>query len=160
MELRHIDIILARKAAPLYKGTYAKDQLTNFNFKDNFAIIVNTSTSAAKGPLFHWIVIYKKKNKAIFFDSLAINHTEDPYFENFFRKLNIKKVECIIKPVQQIHSSVCGMYCLLCVMYLKKSTFSKFLKNFNSNNLTFNDFLICSLAHKHFHIDTSLCGLI
>lgn len=158
MELSEIDKILAKEATPLYKGTFAKDQLSSLNLKDNFAIVVNTSTSRGKGPIFHWVTIYKKKNKVILFDPLAIN-PEDTYFRNFFLKLKAKKILCLTTPIQQIHSSTCGMYCVLCILYLKHSSFRKFLSIFNTTNLPLNDSIVCSVINKHFNIPKTICDL-
>lgn len=159
MELGEIDSILSSEATPLYKGTYAKDELKHLNFKNDFAIIVNTSTSDSKGPLLHWITIYKTRNKVIFFDSLAINDFKDPYFRNFFSRFNVKKITCIDTPIQQMHSSVCGMYCLLCVLYLRRNSFSKFLSIFSAKDLHSNDTLICILARKFFGIPEVKCDV-
>ena len=110
----NFDLIkLAKKMNIDLTAVIYKDDLKRFDPKKNGSYIIdlhdhdNTSTG-------HWLMLYIKGNKAIYFDSFGIIY---PTIIKEFCGNRI--IEWNDKMIQSFESEWCGQYCLACLWHLQ-----------------------------------------
>ena len=109
-------------------GCHSKDQI--FLIENNKSMIINLQNSYEPGS--HWIALKRVKNSIFVFDSFGIGYIPVGIFKVF---KNFKIITNIYR-IQDISSNLCGMFCVLFILYdiKNKNDFIKFLTLFNSND--------------------------
>ena len=90
-------------------------------------------------PGSHWITL-KRSNKTIFiFDSFGIAHIPNNIYK-IYKKFNI--ITNIYR-IQDINSNLCGLFCVLFILYKvnSKNRFIEFLNLFDHNNFIKNNII-------------------
>ena len=111
-------------------GCFSKDQVQLI--ENNKSILINLQNSNQPGS--HWIALKRVNNTIFVFDSFDIGYLPIGIFKVF---KNFKIITNIYR-IQDISSNLCGIFCVLFILYnvKNKNDFIKFLTLFN-----FNDFL-------------------
>ena len=111
-----------------FTGCFSKDQIPFIENNEN--IIINLNNSYEPGS--HWIALKRVNNTIITFDSFGIGYLPIGIFKVY---KNFKLITNIYR-IQDISSNLCGMFCILFILYdIKcKNDFIRFLTLFNSNN--------------------------
>ena len=111
-----------------FKGCYSKDKI--FLIENNKSMIINLQNSNEPGS--HWIALKRVKNSIFIFDSFGIGYLPVDIFKAF---KNFKIITNIYR-IQDISSNLCGMFCVLFILYdiKNKIDFINFLTLFDSNN--------------------------
>ena len=81
----------------------------------------------------HWIALSRKDNNTFIFDSFGIGHIPKNIYE-IYKKFNI--ITNIYR-IQDINSSLCGLFCLYNLN--SKNKFIEFLNMFNVNDYIKNE---------------------
>lgn len=118
----------------------AIDQLPRTLEKNKeYGFVINLSRATEPGT--HWTALYiDKQRNATWFCSYSFK-PQGYYIQNFFKK-NCKRISCNKNQLQQLNSTVCGMYATLFILHMmNKFTLSSFEKRF-SKNLLLNDIII------------------
>ena len=122
-----------------FLGCFPLDELPYFPQRLPASLIVNTDTSTQNGD--HWLALVLGKNKCFYFDSFGLPVVEKyllDYLEPYYNTVTYSDV-CI----QHVQSNKCGKFCILFVKNVKnKTTYDKFLSNFNHENLQENDAIV------------------
>jgi len=147
-----IDRVLRKniKTSHFFKGVYAADKFRYKLNEKNYFTIVNTAPSNSRGQ--HWILLYKKGNQKIVFDSLAQNI--DSYCKCFKETAvcfvgDSEYYACPRRAIQDTASTLCGAYCIYVAIKLSEAAdINTALKRFTSNTLE-NDAKICSWFRKY-----------
>ena len=116
-------------------GCYSKDQIPLI--ENNKSIIMNLNNSNEPGS--HWIGLKRVNNGIYVFDSFGIGFLPVgicKVFKNY-------KIITNIYRIQDISSNLCGMFCVLFILYdiKSKNNFINFLTLFNSNDFFKNEFI-------------------
>ena len=109
-------------------GCFSKDQIKLI--ENNKNMIINLQDSNQSGS--HWIALKRVNNTIFVFDSFGIGYIPVGIFKVF---KNLKIITNVYK-IQDISSNLCGMFCVLFILYDIKSKNGsiKFLTLFNSND--------------------------
>jgi hypothetical protein len=131
MALSNFDLEnLAKQMKIKLISVVSKDQINTIPYQSGL-IIVNLSNNDKPGT--HWVacIIYKegKKLKPIYMDSYGILMPTE--IENYLKKLD-KDIPYSNRQIQNLHTTVCGYYCLSCMYYLQyKRKSENILEDFN-----------------------------
>lgn len=118
METNELQYILDHSPLlkPLRARVCAKDQLPSEKPHDVKAYIVNTHNGNQPGE--HWVALYLKDNKAVYFDSYGL-----PPFEeilSFVKKHASKTYLWNAMRIQGDMLPVCGVYCLFALDFISR----------------------------------------
>ena len=118
-----------------FKGCFSKDQIKLIG--DNKSMITNLQDS--NQPESHWVALKRVKNTIFLFDSFGVGYIPIGIFEVY---KNYKIIANIYR-IQDISSNLCGMFCVLFVLYdiKSKNNFINFLTLFNSNDSLKNELI-------------------
>ena len=116
-------------------GCFSKDQISLID--NNKSMIINLQDSNKAGS--HWIALKRVRNAIFVFDSFGIGYIP----MNIFKLYKNYKIITNIYRIQDISSNLCGMFCVLFILYdiKSKNDFIKFLTLFNSNNFLKNELI-------------------
>ena len=116
-------------------GCFSKDQIKLI--ENDKSIIVNLQNSNQPGS--HWIALKRVKNSIFIFDFFGIGYLPIGIFKVY---KNYKMITNIYR-IQDISSNLCGMFCVLFILYniKSKNNFINFLTLFNSNDLLKNELI-------------------
>ena len=103
-------------------GCFSKDQIKLI--ENNKSMIINLQDS--NQPRSHWIALKRVNNIIFVFDSFGIGYIPVGIFKVF---KNLKIITNIYR-IQDISSNLCGMFCVLLILYDIKSK-NGFIKFFN-----------------------------
>ena len=108
-------------------GCFSKDQISLI---DNNKSIINLQDSNTAGS--HWIALKRVRNDIFVFDSFGVGYIPIGIFKVY---KNYKMITNIYR-IQDISSNLCGMFCVLFILYdiKNKNDFIKFLTLFHSSN--------------------------
>ena len=100
-------------------------------------MIINLQNSYEPGS--HWIALKRFNNEIYVFDSFGIGYLPVIIFKIF---KNFKIITNIYR-IQDITSNLCGMFCVLFILYdiKSKNDFIEFLTLFNSNDFLKNELI-------------------
>ena len=130
----NIEISEYYKNEPGFNGVYSRNNLSNKIKKG--AYVINLDKSENTGT--HWVSLFVKANKVIYFDSFGIEHI--PKEINKFSNNNI---ESNIFRIQAYDSIMCGYFCIEFINYmLKGKTLLDYTNLFSPNNFKKNDQVI------------------
>ena len=90
-------------------GCFSKDQIKLI--ENDKSIIVNLQNSYESGS--HWIALKRVKNSIFVFDSFSIGYLPVDIFKVF----KYLKIITNIYRIQDISSNLCGMFCVLFILY-------------------------------------------
>jgi hypothetical protein len=111
--------------------------------KNGDIIVSNLSYLFEEGS--HWILLTKKGDEIILFDSLALNIIRPDHVK--FIKLNCKKLLLCKKRIQSFDSFYCGHYVVLCAYFLKAGgNCEDFVAKFQSNYVKNDDSALAQLS--------------
>ena len=113
-------------------GCFSKDQTPLI--ENNKSIITNLQNSYEPGS--HWITLKRFNNTIFVFDSFGIGYLP----KDIFKVYKSFKMITDIYRIQDILSNLCGMFCVLFILYdiKSKNDFINFLLLFNSNGFSKN----------------------
>ena len=133
--LRNIFINNVLKNLKNFEGCYSKDQIPLI--ENNKSLIFNLENSYQTGS--HWVGLSRQNNNIFIFDSFGIGDIPNKLYK-IYKNYNI--IENIYR-IQDIHSSLCGMFCVLFCLYKvdSKNKFISYLNLFNSNNFLKNELI-------------------
>ena len=116
-------------------GCFSKHQIKLI--ENNKSMIINLQDSNQPGS--HWITLKRVNNTIFVFDSFGIGYLPVDIFK-VFKKL---KIITNIYRIQDISNNVCGMFCVLFILYdiKSKNNFINFLTLFNSNDFLKNELI-------------------
>ena len=101
---------------PVKGEVCAKDQLPEKKSLETKAYIVNTDLSEDPGE--HWVVVYFRGNRAIYFDSYGMSPDQD-FILPFIKRNStgwIRNTEMLQSPL----SKLCGMWCIYIIHQLNR----------------------------------------
>ena len=116
-------------------GCFSKDQIKLI--ENNKSMIINLQDSNQSGSI--WIALKRVNNTIFVFDSFGIGYIPMDIFKIY---KNCKIITNIYR-IQDISSNLCGMFCILYILYdiKSKNNFINFLTLFNSNDFLKNELI-------------------
>ena len=133
--LTNIEISEYYKNEPRFNGVYSRNNLPNKIKKG--AYVINLDEYENTGT--HWVSLFVKANKVIYFDSFGIEHT--PKEINKF--IGNNKIKSNIFRIQAYDSIMCGYFCIEFINYmLKGKTLLDYTNLFLPNDFKKNDQVI------------------
>ena len=133
--LTNIEISEYYKNEPRFNDVYSRNYLPNKIKKG--AYVINLDEYKNTGT--HWVSLFVKANKVIYFDSFGIEY--NPEENNKF--IGNKKIKASIFRIQAYHSTMCRYFCIEFINYMLKG--KKLLDNtnlFSPNDFKENDQII------------------
>ena len=131
----NIEISEYYKNEPRFNGVYARDNLPNKIKKG--AYVINLDEYENTGT--HWISLFVKANKVIYFDSFGVEHI--PKEINKF--IGNKKIRASIFRIQAYDSIMCGYFRIEFINYmLKGKTLLDYTNLFSANDFKKNHRII------------------
>ena len=126
-------------------GCFPLDRLPSLQQRKTASLIVNTDISMGSGN--HWLALVLLEDECFYFDSFGLPILEEAlikYLEPYYSKVTYSNV-CI----QHVESNKCGEFSILFVKHVhSKSSYEKFLSQFDHFNIKRNDVIITSLLRK------------
>ena len=89
---------------PRFNGVYSRGNLPKTT--KNGAYVINLDEYADVGT--HWIALYAKNNKVIYFDSFGVEHVP----KGIKRFIGHKDIKTTIFRIQAYNSIMCGYFCI------------------------------------------------
>ena len=133
--LTNIEISEYYASEPRFNGVYSRNNLPNKIKKGTDVINLNDYENIGT----HWISLFVKANKVIYFDSFGIEHI--PKEINKF--INNNNIESNIFRIQSYDSIMCGYFCIEFINYmLKGKTLLDYTNLFSPNDFKKNDRVI------------------
>ena len=130
----------------LFHGVYPSDKIPDkfFTGTRRKACIVNLDKADKPGS--HWIsLMYDGRGNIVYFDSYGLPPEHKHIVDRVRGKLLVNN-----KRLQSVFSSVCGYYCLYCILeYSKGCSLSKIVKRF-TNDFSVNDKYVRSCCQDRF----------
>ena len=100
-----------------YLGVFALDQIPLTPLHFPCAYVANTDPSTLPGT--HWVAFYlDSPTQLTFFDSYGCT----PQFYNFALSPDLNSIHSNSYPIQQLHTSVCGQYCIYFLYHRSRCT--------------------------------------
>ena len=131
----NIEISEYYRNEPRFNGVYSRNNLPNKIKKG--AYVINLDEYENTGT--HWVSLFVKANKVIYFHSFGIEHT--PKEINKF--IDNNKIKSNIFRIQAYDSIMCGYFCIEFINYmLKGKTLLDYTNLFSSNDFKKNDQVI------------------
>ena len=133
--LTNIEISEYYKNEPKFNGVYSKNNLPNKIKKG--AYVINLDEYENTGT--HWVSLFVKANKVIYFDSFGIEHIP----EEIDKFIGNKKIRASIFRIQAYDSNMCGYFCIEFINYmLKGKKLLDYTNLFSPNDFKNNDQVI------------------
>ena len=110
--LTNIEISEYYKNEPRFNGIYSRNNLPNKIKKG--AYVTNLDEYENAGT--HWVSLFVKANKVIYFDSFGIEHIP----EEINKFIGNKKIKASIFRIQAYDSIMCGYFCIEFINYMLK----------------------------------------
>ena len=110
--LTNIEISEYYKNEPRFNGVYSRNNLPNKIKKG--AYVINLDEYESTGT--HWVSLFVKANKVIYFDSFGIEHIP----EEINKFIGNKKIKASIFRIQAYDSIMCGYFCIEFINYMLK----------------------------------------
>ena len=110
--LTNIEISEYYKNEPRFNGVYSRNNLPNKIKKG--AYVINLDEYENTGM--HWVSLFVKANKVIYFDSFGIEHIP----EEINKFIGNKKIKASTFRIQAYESIMCGYFCIEFINYMLK----------------------------------------
>ena len=135
--LTNIEISEYYANEPRFNGVYSRNDLPNKIKKG--AYVINLDEYENTGT--HWVSLFVKANRVIYFDSFAIEHI--PKEINKFINNNNNNIESNMFRIQAYDSIMCGYFCIEFINYmLKGKTLLDYTNLFSPNDFKKNDRIV------------------
>ena len=141
--LTNIEISEYYKNEPRFNGVYSRNNLPNKIKKGAYVIDLDEYENTGT----HWVSLFVKANKVIYFDSFGIEHI--PKEINKFinsdttKPSSLKRIKSNIFRIQAYDSIMCGYFCIEFITYMLKSkTLLDYTNLFSPNDFKKNDRII------------------
>ena len=122
-----------------FLGCFAMDELPYFPQRLPASLIVNTDISTGTGV--HWLALVMEGDECFYFDSFGLPILEENLLKFLEPHYNVVTYSDVC--VQHIDSNKCGEFCILFIKFVNsKSTYEKFLSQFNLFKIAENDDII------------------
>ena len=116
------------KDEPRFNGVYSRNNLPKTIKKGTY--VINLDEYENTGT--HWVSLFVKANKVIYFDSFGIEHIP----EKINKFIGNKKIKASIFRIQAYDSIMCGYFCIEFINYmLKGKTLLDYTNLFSPNFL-------------------------
>ena len=123
------------KNEPRFNGVYSRNNLPNKIKKGTY--VINLDEYENTGT--HWVSLFVKTNKVIYFDSFGIEHIP----EEINKIIGNKKIKASIFRTQAYDSIICGYFCIEFINYmLKGKKLLDYTNLFSPNDFKNNDQVI------------------
>ena len=133
--LTNIEISEYYKNEPRFNGVYSRNNLPNKIKKGAYVINLNEYENTGT----HWVSLFVKANKVIYFDSFGIEHIP----EEINKFIGNKKIKASIFRIQAYDSIMCGYFCIEFINYmLKGKKLLDYTNLFSPNDFKNNDQVI------------------
>ena len=133
--LTNIEISEYYKNEPRFNDVYSRNNLPNKIKKG--AYVINLDEYENTGT--HWVSLFVKANKVIYFDSFGIEHIP----EEINKFIGNKKIKASIFRIQAYDSIMCGYFCIEFINYmLKGKKLLDYTNLFSPNDFKENDQVI------------------
>ena len=143
--LTNIEISEYYKNEPRFNGAYSRNNLPNKIKKGAYAINLDEYENTGT----HWVSLFVKANKVIYFDSFGIEHipAEISKFigneQSSSAKARNKKIKSSIFRIHAYDSIMCGYFCIEFINYmLKGKKLLDYTNLFSPNDFKENDRVI------------------
>ena len=134
--LKNFEIIDYFKNIKVFNGVFSRNNSPKLK---NGVYVINLDHSENTGT--HWIVIFMKSNKAIYFDSFGVEYIPKKIME----RIKDKNIKTGIFRIQDNDSIMCGCFCILFNEYmLNNKTLTDFTNLFGLWDFKKNDQIIKS----------------
>ena len=110
--LTNIEISEYYKNEPRFNGIYSRNNLPNKIKKGAYVINLDEYENAGT----HWVSLFVKANKVIYFDSFGIEHIP----EEINKFIGNIKIKASIFRIQAYDSIMCGYFCIEFINYMLK----------------------------------------
>lgn len=122
-----------------FLGCFAMDELPYFPQRLPASLIVNTDISTGTGV--HWLALVMEGDECFYFDSFGLPILEENLLKFLEPHYNVVTYSDVC--VQHIDSNKCGEFCILFIKFVNsKSTYEKFLSQFNLFKIAENDDIV------------------
>ena len=113
-----------------YLGVFPRDQIPTSFIRYPSAYVANTDPSSQPGT--HWVAFYHESpNSLEFFDSYGMH----PEVYRFHLSPYIKNLDINSNPIQSLHSSDCGQYCIFYLYQRSRGIpYTDIISELRSNN--------------------------
>ena len=111
--LTNIEISEYYKNEPRFNGVYSRNNLPNKTKKGAYAINLDEYENTGT----HWVSLFVKANKVIYFDSFGIEHI----LEEINKLIGNEKIKASIFRIQAYDSIMCGYFYIEFINYMLKS---------------------------------------
>ena len=139
--LTNFEISEYYKNEPRFNAVYSRDNLPKTIKKSAYVINLDEYTDAGT----HWIALYVKDNKVIYFDSFGIEYIP----EEIKKFIKNKDVIANIFRLQAYDSIMCGYFCIKFIDFmLDGKTLTDFINLFSPHDFKKNDKTILQLLKK------------
>ena len=123
------------KNEPRFNGVYSRNNLPNKIIKGAYVISLDEYENTGT----HWVSLFVKVNKVIYFDSFGIEHIPPKEINKFINN----NIESNIFRIQAYDSMMCGYFCIKFINYmLKGKTLVDYTNLFSPNYFKKNDRVI------------------
>ena len=141
--LTNIEISEYYANGPRFNGVYSRNNLPNKIKKG--AYVINLDEYENTGA--HWVSLFVKANKVIYFDSFGIEHIPEEINKfinnNMTKPSSLKSIKSNIFKIQAYDSIMCGYFCIEFINYmLKGKKLLDYTNLFSSNDFKENDRVI------------------
>jgi hypothetical protein len=133
-----------------FKGVFSSDEHVS-QLKNNDSVIFNLSKRCESGS--HFVSIYRKANKLIYFDPLCLFLLPNS-IARFINKHNLP-INYNSTRIQSPFSDFCGYFCIAFILLIKAISFNQFLNMFymDDDMLFMNDVTVLKIIYKSMMID-------
>ena len=149
--LINIEINEYYKNEPRFNGEYSRNNLPNKIKKGAYVISLDEYENTGT----HWVSLFVKANKVIYFDSFGIEHIPEEINkfigneQSSSAKARNRKIKASIFRIQAYDSIVCGYFCIEFINYmLKGKTLLDYTNLFSPNDFKNNDRVIKRIFKK------------
>jgi len=122
MSNNQVNRILRRAKIKHFRGVYSCNNIPKIlpkNIQKSFSLIINLSKINTIGT--HFISLIYNNKTLLYLDPLALNFTIHNYINEFILTLPSKtKLIFINKPIQDVNSDYCGLFCIFFVLYFSE----------------------------------------
>jgi len=157
MELNKLDQMFDKcsKLEPFYQGICTVDKLSDFAVKTDAIYVIFTGTS--NSPYAHYVLVVKRRDEVVFFDSFGKMPAEiDRRIAKFVKRLKPATLRVNGRQVQAGDTCTCGIWVFFVACYLMAGfSLERIIAKFSAVNLRQNDRFVFKWADAHLPVSKS-----